>query len=285
MEERPTHSRQKYSVTERRREVHTMEEEETSESSTVANSMEALQKSMTLPTNSMLMEREARKWEDKKRKSEMEKKEIKDKELMEIENERYEARTKLEEANLEAIRTAEIVAKEREWKRQQVLSSLQKVDQTTDPEAYLSSFELFMREDAIPEREWPAILRKEASGRIMEVMMDLDLTISYQSIKLNILEHLGHTQAKARRQTWTSKPGDNQSPQSFLAPIVRNIQRLSKDRLSQKDFVKELFLGVLTLHYSAEVCHGPREKDIQTVDQLVADLEASWESRLFTARI
>ena len=63
---------------------------------------------------------------------------------MEIENERYEARTKLEEARLEAIRTAEIVAKELERKRQQVLSSLQKFDQTTDPEAYLSSFELFM---------------------------------------------------------------------------------------------------------------------------------------------
>ncbi len=32
MEERPTHSRQTCSVTERRREAHTMEEEETSES-------------------------------------------------------------------------------------------------------------------------------------------------------------------------------------------------------------------------------------------------------------
>ena len=42
--------------------------------------------------------------------------------------------------------------------------------------------------------------------------------------------------------------------------------------------------GSLTLHYSAEVCHGLREKDTQTVDQLVAELEASWESRPFTAR-
>ena len=65
----------------------------------------------------------------KKRKREMEEKEIKDKELMEIENERYEARTKLEEARLQAIRTAELVAKERERKTQQVLSSLQKFDQ------------------------------------------------------------------------------------------------------------------------------------------------------------
>ena len=233
-----------------------MEEEETSESSTVANSMEALQKSMTLLMNSMLMERESRKWEEEKQKREMKGKEIKDKELMEIENERYEARTKLEEARLEAIRTAEIVAKERERKRQQVLSSLQIFDQTTDPEAYLSSFELFMREGVIPEGEWPAILRKQASRKIMEVMMDLDLTIPYQSIKSNILEHLGHTKAKGRRLTWTSKPGDNQSPRSFLAPIVRNIHRLSKYLISQKDFVKELFLGVLTLHYSAEVCHG-----------------------------
>ena len=72
----------------------------------------------------------------------MEEKEITDKELVEIENERYEARTKLEE--VEAIRTAEIVAKERERKRQLVLSFLQTFDQSTDPEAYLSSFELFM---------------------------------------------------------------------------------------------------------------------------------------------
>ena len=111
----------------------------------------------------------------------MEKKEIKDKELMEIENERYEARTKLEKARLEAMRTAEIVAKEREQKRQLVLSSLIFFNQSTDPEAYLSSFELFMQEGVIPEGEWPAILRKQASGRIMEVMMDLDLTIPYQS--------------------------------------------------------------------------------------------------------
>ena len=124
--------------------------------------------------NSMLMEREARKCEEEKRKREMEGKEIKDKELMEIENERYEARTKLEEARLEAIRTAELVAKERERKRQQVLSSLQTFDQTTDPEAYLSSFEIFMREGIIPEGEWPAIIRKQASRKIMEVMMDLD---------------------------------------------------------------------------------------------------------------
>ena len=123
MEEGPTHSRQMHSLTERRREAHTMEEEETSESSTVADSMEALQKSMTLLMNSMLMEREARKWEEEKRKRKMEEKEIKDKELIEIKNERYGARTKLEEARLEAIRTAELVAKERERKRQQILSS------------------------------------------------------------------------------------------------------------------------------------------------------------------
>ena len=143
MEEGPPHSRQTYSIMERR-EAHIMEEEETSESSTVADSMVELQKSMTLLMNSMLMEREVRKWEEEKRKRGMEEKEIKDEELMEIENERYEARTKLEEARLEAIRTVEIVAKERERKRQQVLSCLQKFDESTDPEAYLSSFELFM---------------------------------------------------------------------------------------------------------------------------------------------
>ena len=46
-------------------------------------------------------------WEEEKRKREMEEKEIKYKEFVEIENERYKARTKLEEARLEAIRTVE----------------------------------------------------------------------------------------------------------------------------------------------------------------------------------
>ena len=68
MEEGLTHSRQMHSVTERRREVHTMEEEETSES----DSMEALQKSMTLLMNSMLMERKG-KPENGKKKNEREK--------------------------------------------------------------------------------------------------------------------------------------------------------------------------------------------------------------------
>ena len=80
MEKGPPHSRQTRSITERR-EAHTMEEEETSESSTVADSMETLQKSVTLLMNSMLIEREARKWEEEKRKREMEEKEIKDKNL------------------------------------------------------------------------------------------------------------------------------------------------------------------------------------------------------------
>ena len=63
MEEGPTHSKQMRSIADRR-EAHTMEEDETSKSSTEADSMEALQKSMTLLMNSMLMEREARKLEE-----------------------------------------------------------------------------------------------------------------------------------------------------------------------------------------------------------------------------
>ena len=66
MEEGPPHSRQMCSKMVRRKEAHTMEEEDTSESSTVADSMEVLQKFMTLLMNSMLMEREARKWEEEK---------------------------------------------------------------------------------------------------------------------------------------------------------------------------------------------------------------------------
>ena len=139
-------------------------------------------------------------------------------------------------------------------------------------------------EGVIPEGEWPAILRKQASGRIMEVMMYLDLTLPYQSIKSNLLEYLVTHQSKSQAEDVDLKAWGQSVTMNFLAPIVRNIQRLSKYQSSQKDFVKKLFLGVLTLHYSAEVCHGLQEKDTQTVYQLVAELEASWESRSFTAK-
>ena len=117
----------------------------------------------------------------------------------------------------------------------------------------------------------------------MEVMMDLDLTIPYQSIKSNLLEHLGHTKAKARRQTWTSKPGDNQSPRNFLAPIVRNIQRLSKDLSSQKDCEGIVSGSIDTPLFSRGVPRTTREghSDCGSAGsrirgQLVVELEASW---------
>ena len=132
----------------------------------------------------------------------MEEKEIKDNELNEIKNERR-GRNQVGRSKTRGNKDSGVSSQERERKRQQVLSSLLKFDQSTDPEAYLSSFELFMREGFIPEGEWPAILRKQASGRIVEVMMYLNFTIPYQSIKSNLLEYLGHTKARARRTTWT----------------------------------------------------------------------------------
>ena len=61
MEKEPHYSRLKYSKTERRRDVGKI-----SESTTLAvtDSMEALQRSMSLLMNSMVMEREARQQEE-----------------------------------------------------------------------------------------------------------------------------------------------------------------------------------------------------------------------------
>ena len=55
-----------------------------------------------------------------------------------------EARTKLEEAKTRGNKDSGDSSQERERKRQQILPSLQKFDQSTDPEAHLSPFEIFM---------------------------------------------------------------------------------------------------------------------------------------------
>ena len=163
----------------------------------------------------------------------MEEKEIKDKELMEIKNERW-GKNQVERSKIRGNKDSGVSSQERERKRQQVLSSLQTFDQSTDPEAYLSSFELFMREGGIPEStdpeahlssfelfpegEWPAILRKQASGRVMEVMMYLDLTIPYQSIKSNLLEYLDTPMQEPGRRRGLKTKGITNHHEVFWHP-------------------------------------------------------------------
>ena len=38
----------------------------------------------------------------------------------------------------------------------------------------------------------------------------------------------------------------------------------------------EMFQGVLTLYYSAEVCHSLRGKDFNNMQHIVDDMEAAW---------
>ena len=51
-----------------------------------------------------------------------------------------------------------------------ILQSLQKLDNSTDPEAYLLNFELSMAEGNFPADDWTTILRKSVTGRSLEAL-------------------------------------------------------------------------------------------------------------------
>ena len=150
-------------------------------------------------------------------------------------------------------------------KRQAILQNLQKLDNQTDPETYHALFELSMAEGLIPTREWNQLLRKQTVGRAAEVFQELDGTMPYPEFKALMLERLGCTCVKARQTVWKNQPLDHQSPRAHLTPIIRGINPLTNNLKDTTEFLMEMFQGVLTLYYSAEVCHSLKGKDFNNM--------------------
>ena len=119
----------------------------------------------------------------------------------------------------------------------------------------------------------------------MEVMMDLDLTIPYQSIKSNLLEHLGHTQSKSQVADVDFKVWEQPVTTKFFGTHSQKHPTVVKRHIITKRLCEGIVSGSIDTPLFSCVYHGLREKDTQTVDQLVVELEASWESRPFIARI
>ena len=179
----------------------------------------------------------------------------------------------------EERRAAETEVREASNKKQLILQTLQKLDDLTDPEAYLVAFETSMAEGDFAEKDWLTILRKLITGKALSVYQELDPAVPYKTFKSTLLEWLGYTDAKARKTVWRSQPSDQLSPRNHLAPIIRGINRLAQTVNDRKGHVFEQFRGALTLYYSAEVCHSLRSKDYDSVQQMVDELEAAWESK------
>ena len=133
---------------------------------------------------------------------------------------------KLEADSAEQLRLSdeqrETVALSRDLNKKQstILQSLQKLNNSTDPEANLLNFELSMAEGNFPADDWTTILRKSVTGRSMEAYQDLDVKIPYQDFKRQFLEGLGCTKAMARQAVWRNVPTE-QSPRAHLSLIIR----------------------------------------------------------------
>ena len=96
----------------------------------------------------------------------------------------------------------------------------------------------------------------------------------YPEFKALMLERLGCTCVKARQTVWRNQPLDHQSLRAHLTPIIRGIYRLTNNLKDTKEFMMEMFQGVVALYYSAEVCHSLRGKDFNKMQHIVDDMEA-----------
>ena len=179
----------------------------------------------------------------------------------------------------EERRASETEVREASKKKQLILQTLQKLDDLTDPEAYFVAFESSMAEGDFAEKDWLTILRKQVTGKALSVYQELDPAVPYKNFKSTLWERLGYTDAKARKTVWRSQLSDQQSPRNHLAPIIRGINRLAQPVNDRKGHVFEQFRGALTHYYSPEVCHSLRSKDYDSVQQMVDELEAAWESK------
>ena len=178
----------------------------------------------------------------------------------------------------------DVSAREAEQRKKAALQALHKMDEHIDPEAYMQNFEQTLREGELPEREWNNILRKQVSGKVLEAFRELDLTIPYQTLKTSLLERLGCTDTRARKTIWRNAPTDNLSPRHHLTPIMKSINRLTARMESKKDIAMEMFRGALTLYYSPETCHAVRSNSYKNTQDIIDELEATWESKSFHDR-
>ena len=75
----------------------------------------------------------------------------------------------------------------------------------------------------------------------------------------------GTHQSKSQAENVDLKAWGQSVTTNFFGIHSQKHSMVVKIPIITKDFVKELFLGLLTLHYLTEVCHGLQEKDTQTI--------------------
>ena len=151
----------------------------------------------------------------------------------------------------EAQRQADLSSR----KKQSILQPLPKLDDQTDPEAFLATFEAAMKEGNFQNNEWTMNIRKLPTGKASSIYQEMNVTTEtpYLVFKTSLLQRHGYTETRTRNTFWRSSPGNQQSPRNHLTPILKGITRLDQNIRGPQDHIMEQLLGALTCYYSSEV--------------------------------
>ena len=137
-----------------------------------------------------------------------------------------EARAMVAETR-EAQRQADLSSR----KKQSILQPLPKLDDQTDPEAFLATFEAAMKEGNFQNNEWTMNIRKLLTGKASSIYQEMNVTTEtpYLVFKTSLLQRHGYTETRTRNTFWRSSPGNQQSPRNHLTPILKGITRLDQN--------------------------------------------------------
>lgn len=168
----------------------------------------------------------------------------------------------------------------RDRKRATLSHQLQKWDDTVDVEIFLKNFEEVMTEGEYEEEEWLRILRKYLTGKALQVYTQVTTpgATTFSQVKDALVERLGTSIQQSRKRIWLSKPKTEESPRTFLEPIIQAIAKVKRGITDPEKAAEELFQGVLLSAYSKEtLLYLKQSKGNQY--QIMETLQDLWEAK------
>ena len=176
-----------------------------------------------------------------------------------------------EQARIMESKEALCKAEQLDRKRSNILHNLQKLNDSTDPEAYIETFEAAMTDGSFDQKDWLPALRNLLTGKALSFFRELAVTEEtlYLSFKTSFLERMGCTIKQARKTLWNNHPENDTNLREHLQPILRAITRLGEHLTTKADFTAELFQGCLSAYYSPDAIYNLRHSDPK--DSFVSD--------------
>ena len=170
-------------------------------------------------------------------------------------------------------------AEQLDRKRSNILHNLQKLNDSTDPEAYLDIFKAAMTDGYFDQKDGLPAQRNLLTGKALSFFRELAVTEETlnRSFKTSFLERRGCTIKQARKMQWNNYPGNDTNLREHIQPILRVITRLVEHLSTKADFTAELFQGCLSAYYSPDAIYNLRHSDPKDSFQMVEELQDMWE--------